>query len=54
MGLFVAAYLVVWIAVVVYVLWLGARQRRLRRAIEALELAFEQPEAQEELTSTAA
>lgn len=54
MGMFVAAYLAVWMAVFVYVLWLGARQRRLQRAVEALELHFEQPEAREELTSTAA
>ncbi len=54
MGYFVAAYLAVWLAVVAYVAWLGARQRGLRRAIEALELHFEQSEAREEPTSTAA
>ena len=54
MGMFVAAYLAVWMAVVLYVLWLGVRQRRLQRAIEALELHFEQPEVRKEPTSTAA
>ncbi len=54
MGMFAAAYLVVWLAVVLYVLWLGVRQRRLQRAIEALELHFEQSEPREEPTSTAA
>ena len=54
MGMFVAAYLAVWMAVVLYVLWLGARQRRLHRAIEALELHFQQREVPEEPTSTAA
>jgi CcmD family protein len=54
MGAFVAAYLVVWMAVVMYVLRLGARQRRLRRAIEALELHCEQSQPRGEPTSTAA
>ncbi len=36
MGTFIAAYLVVWLGVMWYVLRLGAGQRRLQRAIDAL------------------
>ena len=54
MGTFVAAYLALWIAVAVYVFWLGVRQRQLRRAIEALELQLEQSEDQNLPASTAA
>jgi CcmD family protein len=36
MSTFVAAYLVLWAGVLCYVLRLGARQRRLERAIELL------------------
>jgi len=35
------AYLVVWLAVLAYVLRLGGEQRRLRRAAEALQAEFE-------------
>ncbi len=41
MSTFVAAYLAVWLAVVGYVAWLGAGQRRQQRAIEALQSQFE-------------
>jgi CcmD family protein len=54
MGTFVAAYVAFWIAVAVYVFWLGVRQRRLRRAIEALELHFEQSEDRNQPASAAA
>ncbi len=37
MGTFIAAYLVVWLGVTWYVLRLGAAQRRLQRAIDALQ-----------------
>ena len=40
MSTLVAAYLTVWLAVVLYVLRLGAGQRRLLRDLEALELQF--------------
>lgn len=33
---FVAAYTIVWLAVVFYVGWLERRQRQLRRTLEAL------------------
>ncbi len=36
MGAFIVAYLVLWVGVVWYVLRLGAAQRRLQRALEAL------------------
>ncbi len=54
MSMFAAAYVVVWTAVALYVLWMGARQRRLGRAIEALELHFQQSEALEDPTASAA
>ncbi len=54
MNMYVAAYVVVWTAVALYVLWMGARQRRLGRAIDALELHFQQSEILEDPTSTAA
>jgi CcmD family protein len=54
MGTLVAAYLLVWMAVAGYVLWLGRRQRRLERAIDALELHWEQSEVAEEPTAKAA
>jgi CcmD family protein len=34
---FVTAYLLIWFAVSAYLVRLGSQQRRLRRAIEALE-----------------
>jgi CcmD family protein len=54
MGTFVAAYLALWMVVAVYVFWLGIRQRRLRRAIEALELYLDQSEDRNLPASTAA
>ncbi len=43
MSTLVAAYLIVWLAVVFYVLRLGAGQRRLLRDLEALELQYGEP-----------
>ena len=37
MGTFMAAYLAVWIAVVVYVGRMGVRQHRLQQSLEALQ-----------------
>ncbi|MGH9465730.1 MAG: CcmD family protein [Terriglobales bacterium] len=37
MGSLVAAYTAAWIILMVYVFTLAARQRRLRRSLEALE-----------------
>ncbi|MGH9474816.1 MAG: CcmD family protein [Terriglobales bacterium] len=37
MGSLVAAYSVAWIVLMVYVLTLAARQRKLRRLLQALE-----------------
>ena len=54
MGTFVVAYSAVWTVVAAYLLWLGARQRRLQRIVEALELHFEESEIHEEPTSEAA
>lgn len=48
---FVAAYLVVWAAVGLYVVRLGARQRRLENALQALE---RQAERRQEATHDAA
>jgi CcmD family protein len=36
---FVAAYALVWVAVVTYLAWLGGQQRRLGRQLEDLEQA---------------
>ena len=38
---FMTAYLVVWFAVLAYMLRLGGEQRRLRRMAEALQAQFE-------------
>jgi len=47
MGTFVAAYVAVWLAVVLYVARLGAEQRRLARSVESLQLRLEQREAEQ-------
>jgi len=54
MGTFVTAYLAVWLAVLLYVVRLGARQTRLQRSLRALESQFDQIENPEEPTSEAA
>jgi len=41
MGAFLTAYVVVWLGVALYVLRLGAEQRRLKRAVEALRVQLE-------------
>ncbi len=46
MGTFVTAYAVVWLAVVLYVARLGAEQRRIRQALEALESRREDEDEQ--------
>ncbi len=40
----IAAYLLLWLGVVWYVLRLGAAQRRLERALNALQVRADQPE----------
>lgn len=54
METFVAAYLIVWLAVVLYVGRLHTRQRRLERALEALQLDREGSQGSEGPTSKAA
>ncbi len=54
MGTFVAAYLIVWLAVALYVLRLGAGQRRLRQTIEALQWRLDRCEDPEDQASRAA
>ncbi len=54
MGVLVAAYLIVWLAVVLYVVRLGAGQRQLRRALEALQSQFGRSQDPGNPTSTAA
>ena len=39
---FVAAYLIVWFGILVYVLRLGAKQRQLQQAVQSLQLRLEQ------------
>ena len=54
MSTLVAAYLIVWLAVALYVLRLGAGQRRLLRDLEALELQFAELPKREDSVSKAA
>ncbi len=46
MGTFVVAYVVVWLAVALYVVRLGAAQRRIQRAIESLQAQWDRDEAE--------
>jgi len=41
MGTFVAGYLIVWLAVVLYVARLGRRQRQLQEQLEAFQSAWQ-------------
>lgn len=54
MGTFVTAYLAAWLAVMLYVLRLGVRQRRLEQSLRALEQRFSPAQDQAESTSEAA
>lgn len=54
MGTFVAGYLIVWLAVVLYVARLGRRQRRLQEELEALKSAWQAQEDTGEARSKAA
>ncbi len=54
MGTFIAAYLIVWTGVVWYVLRLGAAQRRLQRALDALKCESGRPGTREQTTVKAA
>ena len=54
MGTFVTAYLAAWLAVMLYVLRLGAAQRRLEQNLEALQSQFDRLEDPEEPASKAA
>lgn len=54
MGTFVTAYLAAWLAVTLYLLRLGARQRRLEQSLQALEARFSATKDQAAPTSEAA
>lgn len=54
MATFVAAYLIVWLGVGMYVVRLGVRQRRLERALAALELQAKDQECRSQSDSRAA
>jgi CcmD family protein len=54
MGTFVTAYLAAWLAVMLYLLRLGARQRRLEQNLEALQSQFDRMENPKEPASEAA
>jgi len=54
MGTFVAAYVIAWAAITGYVLWMGAGQRRLARAVRALQLQLESTEDEERSAAKAA
>ncbi len=55
MGMFVAAYLVVWLAVVLYVARLGVHQRRLLETVDSiraeLERSTDEPEHPESVAA---
>ena len=51
---FFTAYSLVWFAVLVYVGRLGAHQRKLNKAISALEARLEQAEASDDTSSNIA
>lgn len=44
MGTLITAYVIVWAAVALYVLRMGGQQRRLGRALRALQLQLDQEE----------
>ena len=54
MGTFVAGYLIVWLAVVLYVARLGRRQRQLQEQLETLQSAWQAQEDRGEARSKAA
>jgi CcmD family protein len=54
MTTFVTAYLAVWLAVGLFVVRLGVRQRRLEESLRALEARFARSGDREEPTSKAA
>ena len=54
MTTFVTAYLAVWLAVMMYVVRLGARQRRLEESLQALEARFGGADNREQPSSKAA
>jgi CcmD family protein len=45
MGAFVTAYVVVWLGIVLYIVRMGAEQRRLSRAVEGLRSHLEDSRA---------
>jgi CcmD family protein len=51
---FIAAYVIVWLAVVLYVTRLGTRQRRLRRSLEDLKSQLDSQPTQQRPPSVAA
>jgi CcmD family protein len=50
----VAAYVVVWFGVAIYVAWLGLEQRRTARRVQALESQIERAGTRRESPSQAA
>jgi len=54
MGTFVTGYMIVGLAVVLYVARLGRQQRRLQRQLEALQSAWQAQEDRDESRSKAA
>lgn len=54
MGTFVAAYVIAWVAIAGYVLWMGAGQRRLARAVRSLQSQLDSIEDEKPSTAKAA
>jgi len=54
MSWFVIAYVIVWVGVVLYLARLGAEQRRLSRALEALRSQVEDSASSEQSIAKAA
>ena len=54
MSTFVAAYVVVWLAVLAYVARLGSRHRQLQNTIDTIQQRLDQTETPEAVDSKAA
>ena len=54
MGTFIAAFVALWLAVVLYTVRLGSQQRRLLRELQALRLQLDPPAGAERPPAEAA
>lgn len=54
MGTLIAAYVVAWAGVALYIGWWGAQQRQMRLRLEALESSRQEPKSPEQPRSKVA